>query len=711
MLTQQNRIGRLTTPLGADVLCLVELHAREGLSELFDFDLVAVSEDADIDIDSLIGQPCAVQVDADGAGKRWFHGVLTEGEWNEQVNDLSYYRLRLQPWCWLLTKTSDCRIHHDKTVVQIIQDTFADHGLSDYKWLTTHDYPVLHYTVQYAETDWNFVCRLMEQHGLYYFFEHSEGGHILSLADGYPAHAAQGAARPIEFNSSEADALMAMRRPYVSRWSQHRKLRSGRFAITDYNHLTPNANQLAHRSNPHDYSNGRFEMFDWPGPHVNLDQGEAYVRFRAEAEETQDKRRLSTGVAASIYPGVLAALTRHPRGGENGEYIVVKMESRLGPQVYRASGAAPQEDGGFEAGYEFQPSSLQYRAPFLTPKPRIPSMQTATVVGADGEEIDCDDHGRILVHFFWDRHGDRSCRVRVNQVWGGQGWGAQVIPRIGMEVMVAYIDGDPDRPIVVGSVPNPQTLPTPYELPAKKTKMAWRSKTNKSSGFNEMTFEDDNGVQNVFMHAEKDRTEKTRNNHTHRVDANSLQSIGANHSLQIANNMSHQVGGGVSQIIGLPPAAVSALDTAPASLLNTDSGAGMAGGGASLAQTVAGMVGPGILNQFITQMHNSTTGVAKTETIGYANTLNVGQLMNVNVGDEHSLTVGNKIISNSKDIYFYTSNSTTLVGPGGFILIDNTGVTINAKHIWLKAEQIDLVKTSSKKSCLASKKPRIQSAS
>jgi type VI secretion system secreted protein VgrG len=638
MLSQQNRIGRLTTPLGADILCLVELSASEGLSQLFDFDIVAASEDANVDFDSLIGQPCAVEVEADAAGKRWFHGLLTEGEWNEEVEGLSYYRLRLQPWCWLLTKTADCRIHHDKTVVDIIRDTFADHGLSAYKSLLTQSYPTLHYTVQYCETDWNFVCRLMELHGIYYFFEHEAGQHTLVLADGYPAHAAEGPARPIQFNASTAAALDAMRTPYVSRWSQRRRLRTGKFEITDFNHLIPTASQLANRPNPHAYANGQFEVFDWPGPHVNRDEGEAYVKVRAEAEEALDKRRLAAGVAAAIFPGALASLSRHPRDAENGEYVTVGMQSRLGPQNYR--GDASSGEGGFTAEYEFQPSSLQYRAPFATPKPLVNSLQTATVVGQEGEEIDCDDHGRILVHFFWDRHGDQSCRVRVNQVWGGQTWGAQVIPRIGMEVMVAYIDGDPDRPIVVGSVPNPKTLPTPYELPAKKTKMAWRSKTNKASGFNEMTFEDDNGVQNLFMHAEKDRTEKTRNNHTHRVDANSLQSIGANHSLQIANNMSHQVGGGVSQIIGLPPDAVSAVDAAPASLLNTDSGAGMAGGGAGLAQTVAGMVGQGVLNQLITKFHNTTTGIAKVEDIGVSDTLNVGATKDDTIGKHYKIVVG-----------------------------------------------------------------------
>ena len=662
MLSQQNRIGRLTTPMGPDVLCLVEFQAREGLSRLFDFDVVAIAEDANLDTEALIGKPCAVEVDAGPAGGRWFHGLVTEGEWNEQVEEFSYFRLRLRPWCWLLTKTADCRIHHDKTVVEIIRDTFADHGFSDYKLVLTQSYPTLHYTVQYCEDDWSFVCRLMELHGIYYFFEHAADKHTLVLADAYAAHAAEKPARALQFNASGAQALGAMRKPYVSRWSPRRRLRSGRFEITDYNHLTPTASQLSARPNPHNYAHGHFEVFDWPGPHANREQGDAYVRVLTEAEEAQDGRRTAAGVAASVFPGVLVQLGEHPRAAENGEYLTVEMRSQLGPQEYRSRVAAP--DGGFTAEYEFQPSAKPFRAPLETPKPLVHSLQTATVVGQEGEEIDCDDHGRILVHFFWDRHGDKSCRVRVNQVWGGQNWGAQTIPRIGMEVLVAYIDGDPDRPIVVGTAPNPQTLTVPYELPVKKTKMALRSKSNKASGFNELTFEDENGVQNMFLHAEKDRTEKTRNNHTHRVDANSLQSIGANHSLQIANNMSHQVGGGVSQIIGLPPQAVPEVDAAAASLLNTDSGAGMAGGGASLAQTVAGMVGPGTLNQLITQFHNTTTGIAKVEDIGVSDTLSVGATKTVYVGKNYQIVVGDtfEIIVGKSRFFMDKDGNVSVIG-------------------------------------------------
>jgi type VI secretion system secreted protein VgrG len=427
----------------------------------------------------------------------------------------------------------------------------------------------------------------------------------------------------------------------LDHWSLSRSLRSGKVELTDYDHLTPNAHMLADRAGAESYQHNALEVFDFPGTYSKQDDGAFYARIRLEAEQCLDKRRQGAGNGLALAPGVITALLKHPRGAENTDYLVVRTQSRIGPQVYRSEQGG--SDQGYSGRYQFQILDIPFRPRADAPKPRIHSLQTAKVVGAKGEEIDCDDHGRILVHFPWDRHGDRSCRLRVSQVWSGQGWGGQVIPRIGMEVMVAFLEGDPDRPIVVGCVPNPEDKGVPYELPAKKTKMAWRSTTHKGSGFNELTFEDENGRQNLFMHAEKDHTVKVKNNHTQRVDANALHSVGANHSLQIGSNMSHQVGGGLTQIIGMPPQANAAVDSAAASLLNTDSGAGMAGGGAGLAAAVAGAVGPGVLNQLITMMHNTTTGVAKTETIGVSSLLNIGQTFNTNVGKKYRIEVGEEL--------------------------------------------------------------------
>jgi len=474
MLSQSNRPGKLVTALGADILCLVEFACEEGLSQLFEIDVVAVSEGGDLDLDQLLGRPAHIALDCGGLGRRFYHGLVLEAAWERAEAGLFYYRLTLRPWLYLLGKTTDCRIHHDMTVVDIIRETLSRGGFADYRFATTESYPTLHYTVQYRETDLNFLCRLMEQHGIYYFFEHGAERHLLVFADSASAHVPAPGQASVVFNP-HLTADLKLPEPAIHAWRRLRLLRSGKFELNDYNHLTPNATLVGDRIAGEPYARSDFEVFDHPGPHAQQSDGARYARVRLEAEQAADKRRAAQGTVVALYAGCKTTLERHPQFSENDAWIAARVKSRFGRQYYRSSEREDGQDSNFEAEYEFHRLALPFRAPLVTRKPLVHSLQTAKVVGVAGEEIDCDDHGRILVHFFWDRHGDRSCRLRASQVWGGQNWGAQAIPRVGMEVMVAFIDGDPDRPIVVGCVVNPQTLPVPYELSANKTRMVWRS--------------------------------------------------------------------------------------------------------------------------------------------------------------------------------------------------------------------------------------------
>jgi type VI secretion system secreted protein VgrG len=480
----------------------VEFEALEDLSRLFQYDVLAVSEESDIDLGQLLGRPAHIEVDADEIAQRFYHGLVIEAAWERTEESLNFYRLTLRPWFYLLGKTTDCRIHHDKTAIAIIRETLLRRGFHDFRFATVESYPTLHYTVQYRETDLDFVCRLAEQHGIYYFFEHSADRHELIFADSASAHKPAAGQATVPFNPDSVGGLNAPAAMYSWRW--RRELRSGKVTLSDYNHLKPTADLNGDRSANEAYAHGKLEVFDHPGPHAAKKDGEFYARVRLEAEQTSDKRRMARGVAVALYPGARVELERHPHASENDEWLVVSVHGRFGPQHYRSRGRDARGVGNFDAEYELHRLSVPFRAPLATPKPLIHSLQTAMVVGAKGEEIDCDDHGRILVHFFWDRHGDCSCRLRVCQVWAAQKWGAQVIPRVGMEVIVAYLDGDPDRPIVVGCVPNPEKKQTPEELPAKKTRMVWRSQTYKGSGFNELAFEDATDAELFFMRAQKD---------------------------------------------------------------------------------------------------------------------------------------------------------------------------------------------------------------
>jgi type VI secretion system secreted protein VgrG len=498
---QSDRSAKLFTPLGKDKLCLVEVATREALGRPFECEIHAVSEDSDIDFDALIGQPCHVEIDRGVSGKRVVHGVLAEGAWMRIENDLAHYHMVLRPWFWLLDKTSDCRIFHDKTVLQILRETFARRGFSDYRFATTHDYPELHYTVQYRETDFNFLSRLMEQHGLYYYFEHSKGAHVLVLCDGPASHPEAPDLAQVVFVSA-GDPEHSMRSTTMQSWRLKRSLRSGRSALQDFNHLTPNAQMEGEAAANAGYAHGKMEIYDYPGQHAKQNEGVAYARVRLEAEQAGDKRREAAGYVVGAFAGAPLTLDRHPRQSENGKYLIVETQFRYGPQYYWSQPGGTQ--AAYHGDYDLLPFDTPFRTPLTTPKPRIASLQTALVVGEDGEEIDCDDHGRILVRFHWDREKGKSCRVRVSQVWAGQGWGGQIIPRIGMEVVVAYLEGDPDRPVVVGCVTDPVNHPPSYGLPGSKTRAVWKSKTDKGGGFNELSFEDKKDEEEVFLHAQRD---------------------------------------------------------------------------------------------------------------------------------------------------------------------------------------------------------------
>jgi type VI secretion system secreted protein VgrG len=539
MLSQAGCYGQLTTPLGKDMLCLVELNASEGLSELFTFDVLAVSEKSDIELESLIGKGCSISVELADLGKRQYHGVAVHAHWERSEADLFYYRIELRPWLWMLGKTSDCRIFHDKTATDIISDTFKRHGFNDFRLSTTETYPTLHYTVQYRETDLNFVLRLMEQHGVYYFFEHSDDRHMLVLADGPSAHSPAPGLSIVKFNPHTHDRHQT-REPSVDNWIFARRLRSGKVELNDYFHETPTTRLIADKQANENYTHSDFEVFDHPGPHTKQNDGEFYAKVELQAEQCADKRRQARGVAVALYPGASVHLQEHPRAAENEEYLTVRVMSRVGPQYYRGE-RGRGGDLGYAAAYEFQLLETPFRAPLVTPKPLIHSLQTAYVVGAKGEEIDCDDHGRILVHFHWDRHDDQSCRIRVGQVWAGQSWGGQTIPRIGMEVVVAFIDGDPDRPLVVGAVPNPKTLPVPDKLPDYKTRMVLKSKTHKGDGYNELRFEDEKSEEEIWLHAQKylnaqvldNETWEVKNNRHKRVDSNQSESVGGDKDIEV----------------------------------------------------------------------------------------------------------------------------------------------------------------------------------
>jgi type VI secretion system secreted protein VgrG len=509
VLKQDTRICELNTPLGKDVLVLVRLDAAEGLSELFEYRIECLSEDANIDFDKAIGQQCSLKIKMFDK-EREFNGIMVEAQWlglnRLGANQYFSYRIVLRPWLWLLSRTTDCRIFQDKKAPDIIKEVFNDRSFTDYEFKLTEEgsCPKLEYCVQYRETDFSFVSRLMEQHGIYYFFKHDGGKHTLVLADSKSSHSSIPGLATIPFIPlTEGDRHAEQ---LIHDWTAERRFRTGKVELNDYNYLKPNSQMISDSKASEHYTRAEMEFYDYPGNYKEKSDGERYAKIRLQSEQALDQRRHGSGNAVNLFPGGLSTLQQHSNESQNIEYLVVRAAHSFVSESYASGNHGHQEEVYF-GSYEFLPSDRPFRALIVTQKPLIHGVQTAKVVTKDdnsSEEIDVESLGEIYVRFFWDRKKKRSCRLRVAQVWSGKRWGGQIIPRVGQEVVVEFLEGDPDRPLIIGTVYNDE-YKLPYELPANKTIGGLKSDSTKGSGgYNEWSFEDKKGSEKIGLHAEKD---------------------------------------------------------------------------------------------------------------------------------------------------------------------------------------------------------------
>src|SRR5579883_524837 len=528
-LSQDERIGKLTTPLGEDVLVLSRLDGGEHLSEPFEFRIEAISEQQNVDFSAALGKGVTVKLKTADDKDRYFNGILCEARWAGQRADLFVYQLVLRPWLWLLSLTSDCRIFAQKSPKDIVKQVFSDRGFSDFRDETQSSYPTLEYCVQYRETDFDFVSRLMEQYGIYYFFEYSDGGHTLVLADQKASHKPIPDLQTVPFLPvAEGGRREAQ---HLEAWSRGRAVESGVFKLNDYDYNKPSANLLANSEKPGGYAHDSMEMYDYIGEYSDRSVGDKLAQVEAEAAQSLDDRRTGTGSALSLFPGGLVTLKGHPVGGENQEYLVVACSHFFHAQQYR-SGAA---SGGpaYAGNFEFTPSSRQFRAELDTERPRISGYQSALVVGKQGEEIDVDEQGRITVQFYWDRKKKASRRVRVAQFWAGKNRGAWFAPRIGDEVLIHYEEGDPDRPIVVGSVYNGENKLV-LNMPADKNKSGLLTKSTKNSdGYNFLLFNDTAGSEVVKLRCQRDLMFKALRNEQRDIGGNQTENIGGDDTITV----------------------------------------------------------------------------------------------------------------------------------------------------------------------------------
>lgn len=532
---QSGRIGELKTPLGENTLVLTRFSGREQMSAPFTFEVEALhaqESDRTISFDKALGKTCTVTL-ASGRDKRYFAGTLVETRRLEADPDGAIYGLTLRPWFWMLTKRINSRIFHEMSVIQIISDIFGSHGgLADYQDSTSHSYPTLEYCVQHNESDYAFVSRLLEAHGIGYYYTFGDDKQTMVLSDSRSSYAdAPGGKRPFRQIANQYSE-------FFTDWRGERRFTTGKVRLNDYNFKKPRTNLKAEMTGDARHDNAELESYLHPGKYMEEPDGKTYAKAAMDAARAEDGRFLAAGVCPGLLPGSVTQLSEHP---ESGEYLVLECTHRFFGQAYRSQSNEPLADD-YYGEYVLLPSDRPYAPAPTTAKPVIAGPQTAVVVS------DCDEHGRMKVRFHWTGDED-SMWCRVAQSWAGAGWGSIFLPRVGMEVLVEFIDGDPDYPIIIGSVYNGENTP-PYPLPDKQSISGFKSESWGGGGYNEFIMDDTSGSELVRLHAQKDYKGDVLNDRTVKIGNDDKLTIDNDLTVKATNNITIEAGNSITLKVG-----------------------------------------------------------------------------------------------------------------------------------------------------------------
>ncbi|MFG1462667.1 type VI secretion system tip protein TssI/VgrG [Xanthobacter sp. DSM 24535] len=512
---QTDRLLTLTTPLGGDVLIATAFSGTEGLSQLFRFTLSMVSSNTAITPDSLLGKPITVKIARPDADPRCINGIVVSFmAADKTVDGMRRYEVVLAPKFWLLTRTADCRIFQNQSVTQIADTLLGDGGITDYqKQGLSGSHPAREYCVQYRETDFDFLTRLFAEEGIYFCFQHTDGKHTLILSDSTAGYS-DCADKNVQHAQPQGGDTLA-----VQTWESASHFQSGKTTLNDYDFEQPSTDLTSTTNTV--LANSAFkswEIYDYPGDYTKKADGASTSRVRMEAVEAAYAVVRGQANYPSFQAGGKFTMAKHEVSAEQGKSYVL---STVTHQAQDPSHIGNQSgEVRYANSFTALPATLAYRPPPVTRRPLIPGPHTATVVGPSGEEIYCDKYGRVRVQFHWDRLGTNdeksSCWIRVAQMMAGNSWGALFTPRVGMEVVVSFLEGDPDRPLITGCVYNGTNLP-PYTLPDNKTQSGLKTRSSAqgdATTFNELRFEDKKGAELIYMHAQKDQTRDVENDDT-----------------------------------------------------------------------------------------------------------------------------------------------------------------------------------------------------
>lgn len=681
---QDNRSVKITSPFGPNALLFARMSSVERVSQPFHCELALFSENDYLDADKILGKPLGVALTPGPAGvpPRYFHGFVTEFAQTGFNRDFKEYRAVIRPWCWFLTRTADCRIFQGKTVPDIFKEVCHQAGFKDFE-VRLGTYEPWEYCVQYRETDFNFLSRLLEHEGIFYFFEHSQNKHVLVLADDVSKCNAAPGYESVPFYP-ETDSPALRERDHLQSWSFQKSFQSGAFATRDYNFRAPTSLPASTATISRGHGASTFEIFDYPADVTNIKAPdgerpgkvrtgvERVAKLRVQEMQVSQMTARGGGDAAGLAAGRVFKLTGHPHHALSIQYLITSTSIDLSSNDYHSGGSSAGTQ--FAISVEAVDAREAYRPARTTPKPVVQGTQTAVVVGPRGEEIYTDEFGRIKLQFHWDRYGkddeNSSCFIRVGQVWAGKNWGGIHIPRIGQEVIVSFLEGDPDRPLVIGSVYNAANKP-PYDLPVNMTQSGIKSRSSKTGTpehYNELRFEDKKGAEQVYLHAEKDQKIEVENDESHSVGhdrkkdvkndentsigKNRTESVGANESITITKDRTESVGGNESIDI-------------------TKDYTQSIGGARSLsvAKDESVTIGGGRSEQ-VTKDEAVSIGKSRTHDIAEKDSLSVGKQLLIDVGDQITIQSGEASITMKKD--------GTIVIKGKDITLDGSG-KINVK--------------------------------
>ncbi len=678
-------------------ITVVRFDLFERLSSPFELKLTLAST-ALIALDDAMSQEALFTIRADGED-RFVHGIVNRfefvGQTGSSVQNIKYlYRARVVPFTELLSLERDCRIFQNKNVQDIVEDIFKDSGIPSDRYefkLKIKDHK-RRFCVQYRESDLDFITRILYEEGIFYFYTHTPDKHVMIFGDDAGISPDIPGEKEIAFRAASG---LNPEKDVISVIEFSKRLRPGAYTQTNYNFKKVSI-PLETKERSKDEKIRSFEVYDYPGPYGDSDRGKMLAKVRLEELTALQEQASGESNCPRLIPGHVFSLTDYDFKEFNRDYLVVQLN---------VSGSQPQsmeEQAGiggttFVSEFVAIPASVTYRPRKTVEKPYIQGIQTATVVGPANEEIYVDEHGRVKVHFHWDRKGKKdeqsSCWLRCAQTWGGQGWGSVFIPRIGDEVIVSFMEGDPDWPIITGSVYNADRPPL-YDLPANKTRTSIKTKSYpNSNGFNELRFEDLAGSEEIYLQGEKDwniliknnkgenvghdETLSVVNNRAKTVGVNQSESIGANKNILVGGSHSESIGGSMMLTVGAnktdTTAAVSAETVGAAKVLTVGGAYQVSVGGAA----------------------NLTIGGASGEEVGGVKTLMVGGSMMESVGGDRTATAGGTHTMKAKKIAIEAEDEVSIKAGGATIVLKKSGdITINGKDISVKASGDVVVKGS-----------------